>query len=387
MNITRLETLIEDVPLLLRCYFFFLIHGKADKKISLPKSIVIIQRAKLGDMVVTTSMFRAVKKSYPGCKVTVVGNAVNKKVLEGNPDVDEYIVWEDNMGKMIRRFKQGQYDFGCMTSPNFHSLAALYLSGVKSIAAPLVTNGWSPYETKSYKLIRNFVIKKEHRMRQYVPKEYLRLLEPIGIFAHDTTKYVFWSKDAESKIDELISKIDKEYSLLVGIMPGAGNKVKEWLPERFAQIADYLVEKYKAYIMIVGGSSNRKEIDEMLALVKHKDWVTDCSWVSIDELKALVSKLEMTVSVDTGPVFIAEANSVPTIDIAGSIHPDEMAPNDGKFHLLVRSQGEPEIWTMNARILNYERARSQIESITVSMVTEKIDELIKKIRTRSSATS
>ena len=379
----KTQNITTNLPILLRCFYFFLFNGKANKEITSPISIVIIQRAKLGDMIVTTSMFRAVKKTFPDCKVTVVGSTTNKQVLDGNKDVDDYIVWEDDLNKMIRTLRQKKYDFACMTGPNFHSLAVLYLSGIKSIAAPFVTNGWSPYETKSYKIIRNFAIKKEHKMGHYVPREYLRLLETINIFSNDITKFVFWSKEADLKMNELISSIDKKYSLLVGIMPGAGNKIKEWLPERFAAVADYLIERYQAYVLIIGNSKlNRKEIDKMLAPIKNKDCVKDASHTSIDELKALVSKLDMTVSADTGPIFIAQASGVPTVDIAGSIHPDEMAPNDGKYHLLVRSKGEPEIWTMNARIWNYDRARKQIESITVSMVTEKVDELVKKIRTR-----
>ncbi len=150
------------------------------------------------------------------------------------------------------------------------------------------------------------------------------------------------------------------------------------LSSLFAEVADYIVKKYNAQVLIVGSESNRKEIDGMLARVRHADRVHDCSWTAIDEMKALVSKLDMTISVDTGPIFIAEASGVPTIDIAGAIHPDEMSPNDGNMHLLVKSEGEPQLWTMNSRIYNYEEVRRQIESITVSMVTSKVDELLAK---------
>jgi ADP-heptose:LPS heptosyltransferase len=224
-------------------------------------------------------------------------------------------------------------------------------------------------------------------MRHYVPREYLRLLEPIGIFTDDTTKHIFWSKEAEAKITEFISRIGKEYSLLIGILPGAGNKIKQWPASRFSEVADYLIEKYNAYILILGSESERKEIDEMIAFVKNKKRQTECSGFSLDEKKALISKLDMTVSVDTGPIFIAEASGVPTIDIAGSIHPNEMAPNDGKFHLIVKSEGEPQIWTMNARMYDYKEARRQIENITVPMVTEKIDELVDKLKNKDNISS
>lgn len=373
---------INILTLLARCFARAFFHGKANK---IPKNIsrvIVVPNSKMGDMIVSTSLFHAIKKAYPDCAITVVGSPINEQILRGNPDVDSYIVWNDDFEMMLSLFKKGRYDFGCVAVPGFLPLAALYLAGIPCIVAPVITNGWSPYETRSYKLIRSFVIKKEHRMRQYVPREYLRLLEPIGIFTDDTTKYIFWSKEANAKITDFISSIEKKYSLLVGILPGAGNKIKQWPTDRFSEVADYLIEKYNAYILILGSELERKEIDEMIASVKNKEWLTECSRFSLDEKKALISKLAMTVSVDTGPIFIAEASGVPTIDIAGSIHPNEMAPDDGKFHLIVKSEGEPQIWTMNARMYDYTETRRQIESITVSMVTEKIDELVDKLKNR-----
>ncbi|TAL49390.1 lipopolysaccharide heptosyltransferase family protein, partial [Patescibacteria group bacterium] len=285
---------VKNPILVARCFLRFLVYGKANKEINLPESVLIIQLGKFGDMLATTPMFRAVKKTYPACRVTVIGNKVNKELVEGNLDIDEYIVWDNDVDNMISTLKGNSYDFGCVTGPNFHSLAALFLSGIKTISAPVIKNGWSPYETRSYKIIRNFVIKRDHRMRHYVPREYLRLLEPIGIYTEDTKKYIYWSTKGEAKAKEIISEINKPYSWLVGIMPGAGNKAKQWSARRFAKVSDYLVKKYNAYILIIGSEANRKEISEMRNAVIYRDSVTDTSRTSVDEVKALISKLDFT---------------------------------------------------------------------------------------------
>ncbi|MFA6006378.1 MAG: glycosyltransferase family 9 protein [Candidatus Paceibacterota bacterium] len=329
-------------------------------------------------MIVTTAMFRAVKRSYPRCRLTVIGNAINRRVLEGNPDVDEYIVWED-VPHIIEKLKNNTYDFGCVTVVNFHSLAALYLAGIKTIVAPVIRDGWSPYETRPYKIIRNFVIPKDHHMRQYVPREYLRLLEPIGIYTEDTKKYIYWTPTAERKAKEIVSSPRRQYALRIGIMSGAGNTVKQWEPKKFSQVADYLVEQYNAHIFSIGSELNRKENDEMIAHMRHSDCVTDTLGTSVDEVKALVSLMDLTVSVDTGPIFIAEASGVPTIDITGAIDVHEMAPR-GEYHLVVPAKdGEPQIWTMNATVYDHVEARRQIDSISVQMVVEAVDILIAKI--------
>lgn len=355
----------------------FVWSGKAIQTPQTFKRILIFQGGKLGDMICTTPMFRAVKKKYPDCKITVVGSASNKLVLEGNPDVDAYIVHADNsFFDTIQKIREAKADFACLTAPSPISLAMIYLAGVPLIAAPVIVNGWSPFETKSYKAMSNFVVTKEYTMGQYIPREYLRLLEPMGIFTDDTKKYVYWSKEADSKMNAIILGLEKKYTLRIGIMPGAGNKVKQWPAERFAHVADYLIETHHAYVFVIGSESNNEEIETMLSSMNTKDSVRDCRGMSLDETKALISKLTMTVSVDTGPIFIAEACGIPTIDIGGVIHPNDMAPNDGKTHLLITYDGEPLLWSLNSRNYDYKKAREGVESITVSQVLEKIQELL-----------
>ncbi|MBX4200300.1 glycosyltransferase family 9 protein [Candidatus Parcubacteria bacterium] len=367
----------------IKSYFYALKRGSARGTAVNPEKIVIIQAAQLGDMVCTTPMFRAIKKQYPNCKLTVVGKSVGKLVLEGNKDVDDYIVWTEDISELSKIFKNNKFDFGCVTSPSFHALAALFLGGVKVIAAPTVINGWSPYETRPYKLLRPLVNIKTHRMRYYAPGEYLKLLEPIGIYTKNTKKYVYYTESARRKAEEILNKLKDPKGFIIGVVTGAGNKIKQWPPERFAQVADHLIERHNAQIIVIGGKDNLKESQEMLEAIQHKENVLDTtSTLSIDELKALVARLDMMVSVDTGPVFFAEAQDIPTVDIAGNIDENEQAPNDGEYHLVVipKDRKGPVVMTMNAHLIDYEEALRQINSVSVEMVIEVIEKLISRVK-------
>ena len=54
------------------CFARFFVLGKAKKKIKDPKKIIVMQTAKLGDMVCATPMLRAIKEKYPQAKVFVI---------------------------------------------------------------------------------------------------------------------------------------------------------------------------------------------------------------------------------------------------------------------------------------------------------------------------
>lgn len=351
-----------------------------NKPVNNPRKILIIQLAKLGDMVCTTPMFRAVKEKYPDCEVLVIGNALNKELIGGNKDINGYIIANQDMINLARQIRDMNFDFACVTGPSFEALATLILSGVKVIAVPRVENGFSPYETKLYKILSKFVITKSHRMGSYAPREYLRLLEPIGIFTNDTKKHLAFSEIAAKRAGEILKPFAGK--LVIGIAPAAGNKIKEWPTKRFAEVADYAAKKYDAVIIIIGGEGDLKHAEEIkLHLSKNTSFIDTTGTLSIEELKALVSKLNLFISVDTGPIYIAEAFGVPTIDIIGPMDEKEQPPVGG-VHLLVFDQKrkKPAIHILNSRIYDFYEARRQVETISSKNIFTAIDNIMKRIK-------
>ncbi len=373
---------LKNILLLLFSFIRFLFNGRANKQIVFPKQILIVQLAKIGDMVCTTPMFRAIKAKYPTVKVCVIGDKTNKKVLEDNKDVDEYIVFDRNIIGLIKKIRNKKVDFACITGPDTIGLAILYLSSVQCIVAPNVVGGKS-IQTKTYEKLKNLVLTKQHRMGSYAPREYLRLLEPLNIITDDTTKHLSFSVKADEKVSDFFKERDISYTddFIVGISPSAGNKVKKWSEEKFAKIADYIYKKYNAKIILIGESNDVEEVEKMISALDVDTKVINALKVfNIYELKALISKMDMFISVDTGPIYIAEAFKVPTIDITGPIDEKEQPPI-GVFHRVVtpKSRKKPELHVMNAREYNRVEALRQIESITVDMVANEVDKLFIKI--------
>lgn len=335
--------------------------------------------AKLGDMVCTTPVFRAIKKTYPNSKLYVIGNFVNKEVVSGNTDVDGYIVYSNNFKETRSFLEKENIDFAAITSPSTEMLALLYLSGIKTIVAPVIQNGYNPYETKSYKIIRSLVIKKPHTMGTYAPREYLRLLGPIGICEEDTTKHLVYSSTAKEKVENFMKDhgVDASSDFIVCISPSAGNDIKKWPAERFAILADYIYKNYNTKIIITGGENDKKEATGMISCINPNTKFIDTTCLfNIEELKALISSVNLLISVDTGPIYIAEAFEVPTIDIIGPIDEKEQPPI-GKKHRIVMAPNRkrPELYVMNARTCDELEARKQALDITVDMVVKEFDRL------------
>lgn len=368
---------IENIYLLFLCFLKYIFCGKANKKIESPKKVLVVQTAKLGDMVCTTPMLRAIKNKYPRCEVWVMGEPLNQEILNGNPDMNGYLLMDLNKtSQQIKLLRQHKFDFACSCFPSFKITAQLYLANIKLICVPEII-GYSPYNTRAYCLLEKFVERRPHQIRRYAAAQYLKLLEPLDIYDQQTKKYLFYTQSANEKISNFFKEhnLNQAKDFLVCLVPTAGNKIKEWPLARFTHIADYLSENYNAKIILTAAPNEQVTIKELQTKLKPTT-PTYNAQVKIEELKALVARMSLFISADTGPIYIAEAFNIPTIDIVGPVDENDQPPQGARHKVVVAPREKSELYVMNARRYNQSEALRQVNAITVAMVKEKIDELM-----------
>lgn len=369
---------LSRLILLARCLLTFLFRGKAKTIPRNPSSVIVVLTGKLGDIVCGTPVLRAIRARLPRARVVAAGaEGLLRPILSDSGLVDDYLNLEEKGA--LSRIKEYRAEAALVTGPSLAPVALLYLSGIPLVVAPEVEGGFSPAETRPYKILRRLIETFPYRMGEYAPRERLRVLEPLGIFSDDTKKLLGFSEAADKKINQFFAqnRIGVKKDFVVGISPSAGNKIKEWPEERFAEVADYLIKKHQAKVVLIGGPDDKEKVGEVIKNVKNPENIINTQGeFNIDELKAFVSKLSLFISVDTGPIYIAEVFNVPTIDITGPINEMEQPPIS-KIHKVVTPvyRKKPELFVMNARDYNKIEARRQIESITVDMVIDIFEEL------------
>jgi ADP-heptose:LPS heptosyltransferase len=377
----KLGPRIKRVLFLGRCFARRIFRGRA---IGVPKNIqriIVVPTGKLGDVVCNTPVFAAIRKHLPETRIFVAGNSkLHKALLSDSGLVDEYIDL-DGEGAVDRIKKVGA-DVAVVTGPSYTYVAMLFVAGIPLVVAPTVTGGYSPSETRLYRILKRWVKIFPYHIEAYAPRERLRALEPIGISETDTTKKLGFSAAARQRVEHFFAEntIDPMQNFIVGISPSVGNKIKEWPEDRFARIADHMVEKYKATVILLGSRGDIEKINQTRALSTHPAQVLVATEFTVDELKALVSRLGLFISVDTGPIYIAEAFDVPTIDIVGPVD-ERVQPPQGPKHRNVVPPGRTraELSILNARSYDVERAMDQVLSTTVDMVIREIDALMTRI--------
>jgi heptosyltransferase-2 len=112
----------------------------------------------------------------------------------------------------------------------------------------------------------------------------------------------------------------------VALAPGAAyGSAKCWPAERFAAVADALIDEFGADVILFGASSEL-EICRQIANRMHHRPVILAGQTSIGELPALFSRCSLFVGNDSGAMHVAAAVGVPVVAIFGSTDPQGTAP-------------------------------------------------------------
>jgi ADP-heptose:LPS heptosyltransferase len=380
---------IQIFSLFLICLFYYVIRGKANKKQKELRKFLVAQMAKLGDMVCTTPVFHAIKEKNSKNQVFVLTSKINKDLLEYNQDIDgSFIYHKDRFWEAVKEIKKENFDYGCVVDCNFVGLAALYLSGINFISAPILKEKKNnPYKFSYYSILCKLVaVPFFYHFNEYMPLTRMRSLEAAGIYSKDISKHLAFSGLAEKKIKSFFQSenINKDKDIVVAIHVGAGNKVKLWAPENWAKLIDEIVKNKNIKVILTGSKIDEEEVRAVLSLVKSK--IIDASLkFNIDEFKALISQIDVFIACDSGPIYVAEAFNKYIIDIIGPVTGKEQPPclpyySKGKIIFKNNLFCYPCSFIMNAAKTCRFKNNKCLEEIGVSDVLIVANEIIEKIK-------
>ncbi|MCP4253193.1 MAG: glycosyltransferase family 9 protein [Candidatus Scalindua sp.] len=162
---------------------------------------------------------------------------------------------------------------------------------------------------------------------------------------------------------------------IVALQPGAFVPSRQWKSKGFVEIGRRLCRKYKAQIIITGGNSDNiayeinndlRDIQPILAV-----------GLTLSRLGALLERVHLYVSNDTGPFHIADAINTPYVVLFGPENFYRYGPYDTKS----RSRIVTGMQVTCSPCLKYKcRTHECMESITTDMVWNGVESLLKELK-------
>ena len=107
---------------------------------------------------------------------------------------------------------------------------------------------------------------------------------------------------------------------VVCVHPGAGNAMKQWPVNYFADLIDLLVERHGVNVALVGGPDEQSLGRAVLATTVQRDRVVSLiGKLKLGELPALLARCALFVGNDSGPKHLAAGLGVPTVAIHSGV--------------------------------------------------------------------
>lgn len=279
-----------------------------------------------------TPLLVDLRSHYPGAKITVMCQSNVAALLEKDPHVDEILSFKRPSGwvhgdhrDIIEPIRFGGYDLGVLTTNSFSSAWWFFRGKVKNRIG-FAGNGRSFMLNKSVPFPKN-------RERQHLVSTYKELLAPLGIAPSNTSLQLTVTDQELTAAKETLSKygVDTKTHTVVGINPGAAyGSAKCWLPERFAEVTNRLLEDPNVYIVYFGDQNGAPLVNSICQEMPERV-INLAGKTSIRELMALIAVCDAMLSNDSGPMHIAAALKTPLVALFGSTSSVKTGPyNHGK---------------------------------------------------------
>jgi len=309
---------------------FLFFKVKKDAPLENIKNILVIRLDHIGDVVTTIPSLRALRKSFPDAKISVMVRSLTKELLVNCPYIDELIVYNPPWfrgKKNLNVFKNIQF-FKKLRKKNF-DLAIDFRGDIRNIALTYLCKSRYRlgYDVKGGDFLLTHVA--DYREDDiHIIERNLDVLKKIGIESKNKMLELWVPENIKKKVKFSRKKF-------VEIHPGSGGVRKLWNSRYFAKVADHIIEKHKAEVVITGSHD-----DVPLAKDIEKNMKFRClnlaGKAGLLELSEIISRAKIFISPDSGPMHIAVAQGTPTISLFGTSVSDVWGYRSEKNTLLER---------------------------------------------------
>lgn len=279
--------------------------------------VLIIKLGAIGDVLRTTPILPELKKKYPNCHITWVAEAPSIPLLK-NRFIDRVV--EHGVEALIRVLVE---KFDIVYSLDKHPAAAglaVLAKAEKKIGFILDNaNGNIFYTGQSAEyayqlgLDDNLKFKKNEKSYQEV------IFEMLGL-RWARQKYILeLSEEIKNFGKKLIEELTSTRNgPVIGFVTGSGNiwPLKRWTIKGFAELAEQLIDKKDAHVILVGAEQDKQRNIEIQNACKKKIFLAPHN-LSISEFAGVLANCDVIVTGDTAGLHIGLAVETPTVAIFG----------------------------------------------------------------------
>jgi ADP-heptose:LPS heptosyltransferase len=262
-----------------------------------PKSILVVQIGKLGDMVLTSPLFYELKRLFPHAKLKVLASSVNAEFASGLKAIDEVIIYHKKIVKDLllgSKLKKNNFDLWIDVKDGYSRTSASLLK----LAGPKLSLGFNKQE-KIFDVDLKQFAKGKHAVDLS--------LAPVYYFGKDPvyTKPVL--------CDFIKESVNGKTDLLINLSAGSSSRYIDEL--KWTLAISQVLQKYPHYkIHLIGISKDSKTVLNIDNIFKTEHIIYNYSY-NIAELINALNNTKIIISADTSIIHLASGLNKPVVGL------------------------------------------------------------------------
>lgn len=301
-----------------------------------PNNICIVMMSAIGDAVHVLPVINALKRANPQSRITWVLQPGPAALVRGHPSVDEIVIFDRARG--LTAFMDVAAELRKRPFDLVINLQVYFKAGiVTSLTKAPIKLGFDRGRARDLNwLFTNRRI--PAGPQQHVQDQYFEFLAALGVSPEPVEWNLGpWPNEREWQ-RRFTSSIERP---IASIVVGTSKAEKDWIPERWAEVADALYEQFGMQVVLVGGTSAREQASERIVMEKARHKPRSELGSGLRNLVSILDASALVLSPDTGPLHMSAALKRPVISLFGYTNPKRAGPYRGFKDLIIDAYGDP----------------------------------------------
>lgn len=304
--------------------------------VSVPDRVCIVMMSAVGDAVHVLPVINALKRANPATRITWVLQPAAAALVRGHRSVDEIILFDRSRG--WKAFADVRKELSSRPFDLVINLQVYLKAGiVTAFTHSPAKLGFDRARARDFNwLFTNRKI--PARPVQHVQNQYFEFLTALGVAPNPVVWDLGPWNEERGWQRGFVSSIDKP---IASIVVGTSKPEKDWIPERWAQVADELHGAFGMQVVLVGGRSERELAAERRVMELTRTKPRSELGSGLRKLVSILDASALVLSPDTGPLHISVALDSPVISLMGYTNPKRTGPYRRFHDLIVDAYGDP----------------------------------------------
>ncbi|MGQ9630634.1 MAG: lipopolysaccharide heptosyltransferase II [bacterium] len=291
--------------------------------------ILVIKLSSIGDVVLVTPALRHLRRAYPKAKISFLVEREASDIVRHNPNLDELIIFDRTefdlrgFARIARHLRDARFDLAIDFQGLARSALFVYLSGARYRVG---LGRWPGY----FRNIPHDRGRVRHAVVSY--REVIRSMNIIPEGRDELELHI--GPEERARGDRLWKESGLEGDRGVAILnPGAKWETKRWPTENFISLGRRLKEEGYG-VALIGSEQDLPTANRIAEELRNA--ANFAGRATLGETAAIISRGDVFITGDTGPMHIAMAVGTPVVALFGPTDPARTGPW-GEHYAVVRS--------------------------------------------------